>query len=811
VNDLVSAEIVRPTVRHRRSSNGGVDDNSLKWLWQSNMYKNFSNFARCSFLVALLTSFLFGLSGCANVNPRDSVNDRSTTSRDSSVIPRRAASAPTLKSGALTDAPSQPNAPKEPEFFQLGSNVLLNGLRAPAAPVAAGAGDTPVSLNFENGDIREIVKNIIGDLLQENFTIHPSVSGTITVRTPKGIRRSELIPTLETLLKSAGFSLVRDASGLWRVLPAAEGVSGILAPRLGSARGEGLSVQVLPVRYIGAKEMQRLMIPFAKGGEAVVRVDELRNILFLTGTEFEIRRLLEIATMFDVDLLAGMSFLLYPLKYSEAKTVLADWDRMFPAATSPFAGLIKVSAIERMNAIFIASPQSAVVQQAKDLIDRLDRRSDGGSEPQLYVYFLKYSQAQKLQPLLQQALSGNRTTTATGPTVAPGQTPSTISAPASPIPGQQNVLPGNTPANPATAARSPQTTTTPTGAPQTPANTAAAIRAGAAALAGGGLTVARNATIVADPDRNALLIVSTYAEFQSIEAVIRQLDIPPKQIAIEVQIAEISLSGAFQFGLKSYFEGKLDGAQNRLTSRNGFGVLAPTGTGSNASVFTYTWRKSDAIQAILDLSETKSQSRILAQPTLLALDNQKATFTSGQQISVRTQTQTASPTTPSTDSFQYVETGITINVTPRVSGENVFLEIQQQLSDPKQGPPGENPPISKSSTSTSVMVQSGDTMLLGGLFQDRGGNSSSGFPVLSSIPVVGGLFGNQQWNSDRTETVLLITPRILNNRDESVEMVDELRQKMEGIELLAPKASTKGLPTRFESKIELKNELNDKK
>jgi general secretion pathway protein D len=772
-----------------------------------NMNKNPSTFTRCSFSVALLALFLFELSGCATVNPRESAKDKSTTNRDSNVMPRRAASAPTLKSGALTDAASQPNAPKEPEFFQLGSNVVLNGLRAPAAPTAA-AGDAPVSLNFENGDIREIVKNIIGDLLQENFTIHPSVSGTITVRTPKGIRRSELIPTLETLLKSAGFSLVRDASGLWRVLPAAEGVSGILAPRLGSARGEGLSVQVLPVRYIGAKEMQRLMVPFAKGGEAVVRVDELRNILFLTGTEFEIRRLLEIATMFDVDLLAGMSFLLYPLKYSEAKTVLADWDRMFPAATSPFTGLIKVSAIERMNAIFIASPQSAVVQQAKDFIDRLDRRSDGGSEPQLYVYFLKYSQAQKLQPLLQQALSGNRTTT-TGATVAPGQTPSTITAPTSPIPGQQNVLPGNTTTNPATAARPLQTTAI--GTPQTPANTAAAIRAGAAALAGGGLAVARNATIVADPDRNALLIVSTYAEFQSIEAVIRQLDIPPKQVAIEVQIAEISLSGAFQFGLKSYFQGKLDSAQNRLSVNNGFGSIAPTGSGSNASVFTYTWKKSDAIQAILDLSETKSQSRILAQPTLLALDNQKATFTSGQQISVRTQTQTASPTTPSTDSFQYVETGITINVTPRVSGDNVFLEIQQQLSDPKQGPPGENPPISKSSTSTSVMVQSGDTMLLGGLFQDKGGNSSSGLPLFSSIPVVGGLFGNQQWNSDRTETVLLITPRILNNREESVDMVDELRQKMEGIELLLPKAGTKGLPTRLESKIELKNELNDKK
>ncbi len=769
-------------------------------------------FARHSFLIALLAIFVVVLSACATVDPHGSASEKSATTRDTNVMPRGAASAPMLKSGSLSDSAPKSSASREPELFQLGSNVVLNGLRPTAPPaVATGAGDTPVSLNFENGDIREIVKNIIGDLLQENFTIHPAVNGTITVRTPKGIRRSELIPTLETLLKSAGFSLVRDASGFWRVLPAAEGVSGILAPRLGSARGEGLSVQVLPVRHIGAKEMQRLMIPFAKGGEAAVRVDELRNILFLTGTEFELRRLLEIATMFDVDLLAGMSFLLYPLKYAEAKNVLADWERMFPAATSPFTGLVKVSVIERMNAILIASPQSAVVQQAKDFIDRLDRRSDGGGEPQLYVYFLKYSQAQKLQPLLQQALSGNRTTT-TGATVAPGQTPSTIGVPPSPIPGQQNILPGNTPVNPP-ANRPVQTSA---GAqPLAAGGTAAAIRASVNAITGagpgGGLAVARNAAIVADPDRNALLIVSTFAEYQAIEAVVKQLDTPPKQVAIEVQIAEVSLTGAFQFGLRSYFEGKIDGDQNRLTSRNGLGALAPA-VGSAASVFTYTWKKSDTIQAILNLSETKNQTRVLAQPTLIALDNQKASFSSGRQVSVRTQTQSATPNTPPTDSFQYIDTGITINVTPRVSGENVFLEIQQQLSDAQQASvPGANPDISKSSTSTSVMVQSGDTMLLGGLFQDKGGNSSAGFPVLSSIPVVGGLFGNQEWNSNRTETVLLITPRIIGNRDESAEIVDELRQKLQGIELLLPKAGTKGLPTRLESKIDLKNEPIDKK
>jgi general secretion pathway protein D len=731
------------------------------------------------------------LTACTNAPTAEVRQKDSTPARP--LAPKSAASQPAMSSAqptrtAIAREQNQPN-----DVMQLGSGELV---KFPARIGGeAKSDDRSVSLNFENGDIREIAKNILGDLLQENFMIDPRVVGTVSIRTPKGIRRSELIPMFETLLRSVNASLVKDGT-TWRVIPSTESVQGVQAPRLGPSTNEGAAVQVIRVRHIGANELRRVMLPFAKT-EASVRADELRNILFLSGTEPEIKRLLEIATMFDVDLMAGMSFLLYPLQNAEAKVVLADWEKIFPAGTNPYAGLLRISAIERMNALLIVSPQAGMVAQARDMIDRLDKRADGGSQPQLYVYFLNNTQAAKIQPILQQALSGTRTQTTTAATVAPGQTASNLSSPTSPIPGLQNTLPGNTITNPAAAAASATTTARPNASADNRPN---------AGGAGGGLSLARNAVVVADPDRNALLITATSVEYASIEAIIKKLDIAPKQVAIEIQIAQIALTDDFQFGLQSYFQGKLLDGQNRLTSADGIGKLV---TGATGSAFNYTWRKTDAIKAILDLSGSKNNVRTLAQPTMITLDNQKVTFNSGKQISVKTQTQTGTTTTPPVDSFQYISTGIALTVTPRISGENVFLDIQQEISDASVNLNSPNPDISKSSTSTAVMVQSGDTMLLGGLFQGNNSDGSSGLPFLSAIPIIGGIFGNQKWNSQRTELALLITPRIISDIDDGRAIVDELRQKLQSIEQFMPAAGTKRLPASAVEKATLKESLRE--
>ncbi len=726
--------------------------------------------------VLALTAASMLLTACAN-DP--SASNAKAGVIPSGLMPRQAASAPAPVSIA-------PDSDKESTKTEIDKIKMALGsgrtFRVPQAAAATPADPSAlVTLTFENGDVREIVKNLLGDLLNESFIIDPAVTGTVTIRTASGIRKSDVIPTLETLLRSVRAVLVRDGT-YWRVLPEAGANLGTSPPRVQLRAGGGSSVVILPVKFIGAKELERVLLPFAKAGTPPpIRVDELRNLLFLSGTEAEIRNLLEIAEMFDVNLMSGMSFLLYPLESSDVKTVSADWEKIFPAAANPFAGLLRVVPIERMNALLLISPQRDVIVDARQWLERLDKGSDAGGGARLYVYNVQYTQAEKLQATLQQAITG-RVAPATPASVAPGQTANTLSAPVTPIAGQPLITPGNTLTNPQQAAQRP----------------VAATPAGAANQA---LGLARNATVIADKDRNALLIVATPAEYSAIESAIKKLDTPPKMIAIEVQIAQVALDGAFQFGISGMFTGKPESAANRLTSEGGIGALNPAGAdGKIVPGFSYTWQGA-AAKAILSTLQTTGQSRTLASPTLMTLDNQKVSFSNGTQISVQTQTSVATGTTSATNSYQYIPTGLTINITPRVSGNNVFLDIQQENSTAGAiRADNPNPDITKNSQQSTVMVANGDTMLLSGLFVDSGSRSTNGFPVLSTIPILGGIFGSQNWNSNRSELVMLVTPRVMSTVEESRGVVDELRQRMSGIEQLLPQVSTKELPASSEAR-----------
>ncbi len=725
------------------------------------------------------------LAACANDRLGGTgTSDGLSRAPSNTFMPRVAASAPRMSDDSVAQEAASRAADPDRVKMSLGNDRTYRIPQPKPNPADEPPG--PIVLNVENGDIREIVRNLLGDALGEGFIIDPAVTGTVTVRTAKGIKRTDIIPTLEMLLRSVKAVLVKDGN-YWRVLPESGANLGTVPPRTQVRAGAGSSVVILPVKHIGAKELEKVITPFAKApSTAAIRVDELRNLLFLSGTEAEIRNMLEIAEMFDVNLMTGMSFLLFPLESSDVKTVAADWEKIFPANANPFAGLLRVVPIERMNAILLISPQRDVIIDARQWLERLDKGADAGGGARLYVYNVLYTQAEKLQATLQQALSGRANQPSA--TVAPGQVANTLTAPVSPIPGQGLVTPGNTFNNPQPVVQRPPTTAT-----------------GATGAAGNQpVGLARNATVIADKDRNALLIVATPAEYAAIESAIKKLDTPPKMVAIEVQIAEVSLDGAFSFGLSGFFSGKPGSAINRLTSADGLGTLGASGG------FNYTWAPTAAaggvaaVKAVLDTLQTTNQARTIASPTLMTLDNQKVSFTNGTQISVRTQTSVATTTTSSTDSFQYINTGLTINITPRVSGNNVFLEIQQQNSNPSSNGDSlnPNPNITQNSQQTTVMVGNGDTMLLGGLFIDKSGNGTGGLPVVSTIPFLGGLFGKQTWSSQRSELVMLVTPRVMASVEETRGVVDELRQRMGNIENMLPSVGTRELPASAEARKE---------
>jgi general secretion pathway protein D len=367
-------------------------------------------------------------------------------------------------SPALADAATRAKAPAEQQtpasdkasLFR-GSGVVVKGLQPggglPAGPAVQSTGGGVV-LNFEGADLREVVRNILGDILNENYTIDPSVGGTVTIRTSTGIPRDALPATLETLLRQNGATMVKSG-GLYMVVPQAAAVRGNTTPQLGNstrALPSGFSVQIVPLRYVGVREMLRLLEPFAKDAQAV-RPDELRNLLVLSGTERELRHLMDTIDMFDIDWMAGMSAGVFTLKNSDVKTVMTELEKVLGDRNlSPLTGVLRIVPIERMNALLVITPQPAYLEEVKKWVERLDRSSETGGGLQFYVYHLQNTRAERLAPLLQQAFTGRVTQPAPGapPTLAPGTPAGTIvnpptfqAQPAVPVANPGGVTPGS--------------------------------------------------------------------------------------------------------------------------------------------------------------------------------------------------------------------------------------------------------------------------------------------------------------------------------------------------------------------------------
>lgn len=639
-----------------------------------------------------------------------------------------------------------------------GSGLFVN----PVPPMPPGPpAPEEASLNFEGLDVREVAKVILGDYLKESYTVHPAVAGAVTFRTIKPIPRKELLPTLEMLLRQNGAALVVE-EGLYKIVPVAM-VRGSVSPVLGGPMRPippGFSVVVVPLKFVGAREMARILEPIA--ADNTVRVDETRNMLILAGHQREMKHLIDTIEMFDMDFLSGYSVGLFPVKSADVKALVADLDKVFgPAAASPLSGVVRVIPIERLNAILLVTTQPKYLETAKTWVERMDSLGGTSGGSRFFVYYVKNGKAENLAQLIGDLFSGKRTTSA--PSLAPGSRPAEIRSPGSP---------------PAPA----------TGSPVATPPAAATFN-----LQGGVGSTSSEVRVIADKDTNSLLILATGADYEVIENALRKLDVIPRQVLVEVMLAEISMTDDLEFGISWFINGR-NTNPNRITGRidtgNASGTNLPTsptegavpfGTGRPFQLVSVS---ADAVRAVLNAKGEDSKARVLASPQLMVLDNQKAQIKVGDRISVQTQTQTGVSTgTGVLNSFQYLETGILLSLTPRINSNNqVTLEVNQEVSNPKPGTGGTatnpNPDVTQRSVQTSVVVGSGESIVLAGLIREDTGRTSAGVPILSKIPVLGAAFGNQAMSRGRTELVLIITPRIVNDSRQAAEASEELRSKL---------------------------------
>jgi general secretion pathway protein D len=658
-------------------------------------------------------------------------------------------------------AGGQPSQAEAPKVYK-GSGAFLNA--KPPAP-SAPPGPEEASLNFEALDVREVAKVILGDYLKQSYTVHPAVQGTVTFRTVKPIPLKDLLPTLEMLLRQNNAAVVKE-EGVYKVLPI-NMVRGSITPQLGGYERPippGFSVLVVPLKYVGAREMARILEPFAPPDS--VRVDEVRNLVVMAGDQRELRHLVETVELFDVDWLSGYSVGLFPIRSADVKSLVGDLDKIFGnAAQSPLAGIVRVIPIERLNALLVVTTQPKYLDMARTWIERIDAQGTTSGGTRFYVYQVKNGKAESLAQLIGDLFSSHRTTVS-GPTLAPGSRPAQLSSSTF----GQITPPSQPAAGPASATFSLPNATG---------------------------TASSEVRVIADKDTNSLLILASPADYETIENALRQLDVVPRQVLVEVMLAEVTLTDNLSLGLEYYIHTR----NNTSGSLNlgGLGTGGPTGAVPAINGLQLINFSGNEVRAVLNALGQDGKARILASPQIMVLDNQKAQIKVGDRISVQTQTQTGVSTgTGVLNSFQYLETGILLAVTPRInSGGLVTLDVNQEVSVPdanSTSPNNPNPTVNSRSAQTSVVVASGESIVLGGLINEQTTTGTAGIPLLSKIPVLGALFGNQSYNRKRTELVLIITPRIVSDSVQAREATLELRRKLPALESLLPKPKDLPVP-----------------
>ncbi|MCH7796797.1 MAG: type II secretion system protein GspD, partial [Proteobacteria bacterium] len=283
-----------------------------------------------------------------------------------------------------------------------------------------------------------------------------------------------------------------------------------------------------------------------------------------------------------------------------------------------------------------------------------------------------------------------------------------------------------------------------------------------------------NIRIIADETNNALVILATAAEYRMIEATLKRLDITPLQVLIEVTIAEVTLDDDLKYGLQWFFEAG-DSAITFSTLASGADAFAFPG-------FSYFFSGKDARVVLNALTEI-TDVRVISSPQLMVLDNQSARLQVGDQVPIATQSAVSitDPDAPIVNSIQFRDTGVILEVTPRVSASGlVVLDVFQEISDVVETTTSaiNSPTIQQRSIQSTVAVQSGDTIALGGLIRDREEDAVSGIPILSAIPILGNLFKTTQNIVRRTELLVLITPRVVRDRAEALAVTEELRRRL---------------------------------
>ena len=713
---------------------------------------------------------------------------------------------------------------------------------AQAAPIAeaedvAGGG---MVLNLDGASLRQLI-DLLAQRLRINYILDPRVDGEVIIRTYGEIRSVEIRSVLETVLRINGASMVQ-VGDLYRIVPAADAAQLPIRPMVNPTaqqipQGEQLILNLLFLKFATAKEVEGIITPFVGQG-AKVSSFAPANLLLILDNARNMRRTMELVSLFDSETLASQRVRLYEIKNGRPSDLASELEKIFKGiAFSQESNSLTFLPIDRINTILAVAPNPGVFDEVRKWIEKLDVKVTltAGSINN-YVYRVKYSDAFFLSQAITQLYTGIPLGMGFsgmgmggmgmggmgmggvgmggmgmggmgmsgmgmgGMTGAGGLTNRGFNA-------QQGVAAGGM------------------GAAGGATSGAMGAMGGGMGMGGVGMggmgmggmgmggvgnylgmgmggmlspTGERIPHVIPNSLDNSLLIQATPQEYDQIVNLLDQIDIPPRQVLIEAKIYEVTLSGAFAMGVQAFLNrlgddplnpgsgGGENGEDPTVVARRALS-MATSSTGVVMTAGMLAGRSRELL-AVLTAAEDNRLTKVVAAPAVIATDSIPASITVGSEVPILTAQAASAVLDGGTSQFAQTITnrqaGITLNIVARVTpGGIVTMLINQDFSTPlaPSSTGIQSPSFNNRTVSTQVTVEDGDTVAIGGIIDERELESTAGVPFLHRIPVLGAVFGQKSRSTSRTELVVFLTPKVIYDTNQMIDDTEDLKSRMDRV------------------------------
>jgi len=619
---------------------------------------------------------------------------------------------------------------------------------------------THLDLAFDNAELTEVLDLLLYDHFGIKYMIDPSLKAKLTFHIEGEFSNTTIIDKLNSILHVSSISIVEGVGSIFKVVRKNDSARSS-AFELSDTRTQqkiGDITRQIKIKYLNAIDTAKMLKPFLSKN-ALIIPSVVTNSILITDTPENIIKAVSIINVLDVAFFADISWKIFPVYEAKAETIAIDLEKIFkakglfsrPGMTN---GSYQIQPIKTVNAILVVTKWPEILGTIDHWIKIMDQANDDSSD--VFVYYVENGYASDLSDILKEVYGGK---------VSEAQDS-----------GSQKIV--QSAVGKTTAEQQKKSATAKAVQPQ-------------ATVSKKRITgdLIDEVKIIADETNNAIIFKANPRDFVTIKKILKKLDITPRQVLLNVVVAEVTLSDSLELGVQWMLNNKIGGYDTvAMSDKKDSFITSATGLGTANGLTFGAFNSADALRALVTAVGTDSNINILSSPNIIGVDNKEAVI----EVTEETPTITGSVTDSNggvTNTVQFKKTGIILKATPSINSRGlVKLDLSQEVSERgAYDEETENYIFTTRKAITSLVVEDKQTIFIGGMMRERTSVEDQGVPFFKDIPILGYLFKSERQTTAKTELIILITPHVIRSRSEADLITKEFTEKISQVKELIDK------------------------